>query len=232
MTFNQLLEYCSGNVRTFGATRALQDVLYQTARKVIDVRVLRGMTAELSDVNRDLLSSGDFTARFLDPDTVGRAFAEPEWRHEYSPAWIEAALSKGDRCFGVFDGPVLASVGWYATTPTPVTDTLSLHFDPTWVYMHRGFTARAYRGRRLHGIGMSLALREVTARGAKGLISFVECNNLQSLQSVDRMGYRVFGSIWLAALSDRQWAWATPGCRAYRFRLASSPRCRASYAVT
>jgi len=219
MTLSQIARHISANVRTFGLHRSIQDAAYHATRKLIDVRVLKGMTVTLPDVNRSLLDSQGFTARFLSAADLSGALAEPEWRTSFSPAWINAVLSKGDECFGIFDGAVLASVGWYAATPTPVTDDLALHFDPAWVYMHRGYTARAYRGRRLHGVGMSLALREYATKGANGLISFVDLDNLRSLRSVERMGYRVFGSIWLTRANGRARCWSSPGCRRYQFRL-------------
>jgi hypothetical protein len=220
VTSNQLVRYVSANVRTFGIGRSVQDVVYHGIRKALDVRILKGMTAELPDVNPSLFSPGRFTARFATADDLDAAFAAPEWRNEFSAEWIAAVLAKGDECFAIFDGPVLASVGWYATSPTPVTRDLAMHFDPAWVYMHRGYTAEAYRGLRLHAIGMCLALREYVRRGACGLISFVELDNLRSLQSVERMGYRAFGSICVTTAGGKERAWASPGCRRFRFRLA------------
>ena len=31
---------------------------------------------------------------------------------------VSKVLAKGHVCFGIFDGPVLASVGWYSNVPT------------------------------------------------------------------------------------------------------------------
>lgn len=41
---------------------------------------------------------------------------------------------------------------------------------------------------RLHGVGMSMALRHYLARGFKGLVSYVESTNFASLKSCSRMG--------------------------------------------
>ena len=85
--------------------------------------------------------------------------------------------------------------------------------------MYKGYTIPAYRGKRLHGIGMSLALKSFSERGARGLISYVEFNNLQSLRSVERTGYRLFGDIYLARVGGNERSLSTPGCRRYGFHL-------------
>src|SRR5256885_4525514 len=63
--------------------------------------------------------------------------ALPIWAGEMSRAFVDQALAKGDECVGIFDGDMLTSIGWYARTPTPVTDSLSLRFDPSWTYIDR-----------------------------------------------------------------------------------------------
>jgi hypothetical protein len=125
------------------------------------------------------------------------------------------------RTFGV--GSALGDIAHRdARTPTSISDTMRLHFDPTWVYMHRGYPLPAYRGRRLHAVAMSWALRRYTSRGARGLISYVDFNSFPSLRSVERLGYRIFGEVVVFALGGREFAVSTPGCRPYGFRVLPS----------
>jgi hypothetical protein len=133
--------------------------------------------------------------------------------------FIDRALGRGDECFGIFDGQQLVSFGWYSNQPTQISDTLTLCFDRAWMYMYKGYTLRSHRGRRLHGIGMSLALHAYTQRGARGLISYVRSTNFQSLRSTERMGYEIFGEIYIAEPIGRALIWATPGCADYDFRV-------------
>jgi hypothetical protein len=206
----------------------LSDAGYLTARRFMNVRVLLGMTAVLAAVDEGLLHAAPLDARFATRAELLKAAERPEWREQLTPKSIALALARGEECFALFDGDLLASLGWYARVPTPIDDEMLLHFDPAWVYMHRGYTIPAYRGRRLHGMGMSLALRHYTREGANGLVSFVEFNNLQSLKSVSRMGYRIFGSIYLATVGGRPRSWSSPGCREYQFYLLPARRSAAS----
>jgi hypothetical protein len=83
--------------------------------------------------------------------------------------------------------------------------------------MYKGYTVPAYRGLRLHAVGMCRALREFTAEGKAGLISYVQSNNFASLRSVGRMGYRIFGTVFLVRVGGRFFAYSTSGCRDYDF---------------
>jgi hypothetical protein len=215
MNLQRTLKDMLHNARTFGPAPALADLEYRALKKFFSVRIWKGMTALLEEVDQGLLDNGGFDVRHATPDELRSA--GPEWTCEMPPAFLDSALSQGHECVGCFDGKKLASIGWYSRTPTPASDSLLLEFDPAWAYMYKGFTLDAYRGKRLHGIGMSYALRHYTERGARGLISFVEFNNLKSLRSVEKMGYRVFGSIYVARVRGRDLTWSSPGCRPYRF---------------
>ena len=138
------------------------------------------------------------------------------------PGFAREALDHGDECFGVLDGGVLASYGWYSNRPSHITELsedLLLHFDPGYLYMYKGYTLPSHRGERLHGLGMALALREALRRGCRGLVSTIEANNFSSLRSSYRMGYRRFGRVYAGRPFGKFRARATAGCRAYGFRV-------------
>jgi hypothetical protein len=216
------------NAKSFGTYAAIHDLQQRAVNRVVPFQILKGMTAVLPDINPGLFETGGFVARFA---TKGELLDKATPEYEMTREMIEAALHKGDQCFAIFDGDRLASFGWYSNQPTNISEELVLHFDPAWVYMYKGFTHPDYRGKRLHGIGMSLALRSYTDGGSRGLISYVNSNNFQSLRSIERMGYRIFGDIYLARLLGRPVTWATPGCKPYGFRL-ESVAARASVAAT
>lgn len=224
MDAKRIAREAAQNVRTFGVGPALRDIAYRTTKKIVPVSIMKGMTAVVADVSPAFFDPGPLAPRFATPDELHRAAALPEWQEGMARGLVNTALAKGDECVGCFDGDRLVSVGWYARTPTTISDTMTLHFDPSWVYMHRGYTLPAYRGRRLHAIAMTWALGTYTRRGARGLISYVDFNNLASLRSVERMGYRIFGDVILFALGPREVAVSTPGCRPYGFRVRPS-RC-------
>jgi Tfp pilus assembly protein FimT len=85
--------------------------------------------------------------------------------------------------------------------------------------MFKGYTLPAYRGQRLHAIGMCQALRAFTVEGKKGLVSYVASNNFSSLRSVARMGYQTFGNLYLARGGNHALAFASGGCLPYGVRV-------------
>ena len=65
---------------------------------------------------------------------------------------------------------------------------------------------------------MTLALNYLD-RGYKGLVSYVESNNFDSLKSVSRMGYEKFGSIYLMRAFGRYLIHVSPGCERFGFAI-------------
>ncbi len=135
-----------------------------------------------------------YEAGFLDTEAVWRYASDPA--NDLDEESVARAVAAKDECFAIRDGETLAAYGWYSRSGRfHISDSLQLHFDPAWAYMYRGFTNPAYRGQRLHAIGMTMALAAYRARGCKGFVSVVESWNDASLKSCYRMGYRDFGTI-------------------------------------
>jgi hypothetical protein len=205
--------------KSFGRRAALHDLEQRIVNKLLPFQVLKGMIATADGIDRTLLDAGALEARFCTPDELRAAIAVPEIAEEMSGEFVERALAGGDECFGIFDGRDLVSFGWYSNQPTRISDTLTLFFDRAWMYMYKGYTMHSHRGKRLHGIGMSKALDAYTQRGSLGLISYVRSTNFQSLRSTERMGYQIFGEVYIAQPIGRPLIWATPGCAEYDFRV-------------
>lgn len=191
--------------------------------------ILKCLYAEVVD-KAFLRLDPPYEAVFLDASDLRRYAARPEY--DLPETFVRRALAARDECLAIRAGDELAAYGWYSTRANHFSDDLTLHFDPRWVYMYRGFTNPAHRGRRLHAIGMTMALAEYQRRQFRGLVSCVETRNTASLRSVYRMGYRVFGTIYAIRPGhllrstgtgyhtlDAPIAWCTPGCRRFGFRL-------------
>jgi len=204
-------------VHTHGVYAAVHDLVYRAARRLTDLRILEGMRLTLGTVDRSFLDADASGWGFLDRETLLACVGARAL--DMNEAFVEQATGRGDRCYGVMIGDELASYGWYSTRPTPVTDDLILHFDPSYAYMYKGYTRSEHRGKRLHGIGMARALAALTAEGRKGLVSFVESNNFASLRSCHRLGYQEFGRLFATRAQGRYRTYATPGCEIYDFRV-------------
>ena len=150
------------------------------------------------------------------------------------PQFVQYALAKRDKCFGFQHDGSLAGYGWYATTPTRVSPELKIDFARGYVYMYRGFTRASHRGRRLFPTGMTRALRHFRSVGYNGMLLYVDATNLDSLKSCARMGWRVFGTVYVLKLFGRTRIYCSPGCSRYGFRLedASEPAPPAARAAT
>ena len=185
-------------------------------------RELHGMTVTTDTVNGSSATvDDDYTCRFMAADEL-RQIADDEV-YLMSSEFIEDALARGDRCYGIFDGDKLASYGWYTSTgPNQFNEELEIVFDPGWVYMYRGYTLPEYRGQKLHAAGMSRALAAVTAEGQEGLISCVDGLNGPSLRSCARMGYRIFGSVKVCRWFAAEWVRLGP---LSRYRVQASGDC-------
>jgi len=214
--------------RALGAFRrdGMRRTLYRTALKALNtvatVKILRGVWVETPDA-AFLKYPDRFTAGFLPESAIRRFAADPE--NGMSRDFVDEAVSNGDACYGIMDGPILASYGWYSTQPTRIDlPDLFIDFDKQYVYMYKGYTHPDYRGQRLHAIGMTLALREYRWKEFKGIVSYVESDNFVSLKSSFRMGYIPFGSIYLVHFFDHTFSYSTPGCKRFGFRTVRQPK--------
>ncbi|HMH17908.1 MAG TPA: hypothetical protein VK572_07135 [Burkholderiales bacterium] len=183
-------------------------------------QILKGMTVRIQDVkDPSLFDAQGFEARFVGEDELAK-FAR-DGNHDFSIEFLREARARGDRCYALFDREVLASYSWYSSLPTPIDGHFVLHFDRSYAHMYKDYTLPAYRGKRLHAVGMCRALRAFTAEGKKGLISYVFSNKLASLRSVVHLGYRIFGEVYVLRAGSLSLTYATTRCRDYGFWVES-----------
>ena len=142
--------------------------------------------------------------------------------YDLDPCVVDEALARGDRCYGLFDdGDQLASYGWYSSRPTNVDEHFYVRFDPRFVYMYKGYTLPAYRGRHLYEVGIRQALESLSAEGRQGLVSCVMSNNFAALKATERLGYHIFGRVILVRAGELAAAIASDSCQAFGFDVQS-----------
>ncbi|MFO1095844.1 MAG: GNAT family N-acetyltransferase [Planctomycetaceae bacterium] len=146
-----------------------------------------------------------YTFRFLTPEEVFQFAADPA--HDLDGTMAQRAADGRNSCFAALDGDRLAAYGWYARhwIEPEHCDGFGLKMPPSVAYMYKGFTHPDYRGQRLHGAVMGLALRAFEAEGVRALISTVEWTNDASMKSCARLGYRRIGV--LARAKVLGWPW-------------------------
>jgi len=217
------------HLRRHGPAHTLHQVLLATVNSLVGFKILRAVGVARVDPEF-LKNSGRYPHRFLSEGALRELAGDPEIG--LSKNFVEEALSKGDECYGIFDGATLVSYGWYSVKPTRIDPPeLVLDFSKEYVYMYKGFTHPLYRGQRLHALGMTLALRHYLSRGYKGLVSYVESNNFDSLKSTLRMGYAGFGSVYLLKIFGRYFTHGSRGCKRFDFRVDNVPPRRTFHSV-
>jgi hypothetical protein len=180
------------------------------------LKVLRAFHVE--EVNPAFLElPGRYAGGFVTPRALGEFCRDPDIR--MSEEAVRHALRKGDKCYGFTQDGSLRAYGWYATTPTRVSRDLRLHFRRDYIYMYRGFTHESHRGMRLFPSGMTRALKHYRAAGYKGMLLYVDADNLDSLKSCARAGLRVFGSVYVVRILGRCYVYSSPGCARFGLRI-------------
>ena len=190
-----LLSFAKGVRERHGARAAAVSVIDELGRRAIGLTVTEVVTLEMADVNVARPAPAGFEFRFLDADEVARFEADPSNELE---GMAERARAGHDLCFAALDGTRLAAYGWYALgcVEGEHCDGVALSYPPSLVYMYKGFTHPDYRGKRLHGYVMGLALEDLhRERGVERLISTISWGNHASLKSSYRLGYSTQGRL-------------------------------------
>ena len=221
ITEHPIVQKALGKAQRFGTGAAVHLAWMKLVNRFVTFKILRGMHARRPDTTFFRVPAG-YSAGFKNAAELARWHDDPAC--ELSAQFARDAFGAGDQCYAIWTGSSLAAYSWYSTRPTPaISPDLLLHFAAGYVYMYKGFTTPGHRGKRLHAIGKTHALRHYIAKGYRGLISYVESTNLESLKSNARMGYEIFGSIYVIKIFGRYFAVSTPGCWRYDFRLERKP---------
>jgi hypothetical protein len=212
MKLDNLRERLSKRANTYPVSATAYDLVYKSVNRLTLLMVMKCLT--IDTVDRGFLQQDEkYTCKFLDAEQLRTLQKSGEY--EMKKDFLEDAIGKGDECLAILDGDRLASYGWYSTKPTKVNQDLEIDFDERYVYMYKGFTHPSYRGERLHATGMTIALSHYLGQGYRGIVSWVEANNVRSLRSCYRMGYRDFGEIYIAKFFRKHFIRCSEGCREY-----------------
>jgi GNAT superfamily N-acetyltransferase len=163
-------------------------------------------------------SPSDLEVGFVGPDVLRRAASDRA--AGLDPAEVDAALERGEECFGAWSSGVLVSHAWFAPGWTHLRSGVFVRFDAPYAYCRWAFTRPEHRGRCLHGAIKRRALDAFARRGIRGVLSFVDVVNFESLNSAARVGCRRVGLLLTYVLAGRRAVWASPGCMALELRIA------------
>jgi hypothetical protein len=179
----------------FGASAAIYKFVDVVLHKVFHTYVHTVVWLELKAVETMACSDPQFTFRYLTADEIEK-FAENS-SYYIDPSLAEGVRSGNEVVFAALAGDRLAAFGCYTIGYVPPEQCAgaALSFPTDVAYMSYGFTHPDFRGARLHGLIMGLALQELAKRGITKLVSIVAWTNWASLKSCWRLGYINLGNM-------------------------------------
>lgn len=179
----------------FGTKSTVRLAVSRIGARFCGLQVTQVVWLDVGEVVVAAAAMPAFTFRTITAAEVAEYARDPE--NDLEPEIVARAADTRNTCFAALDGDRLAAYGWYARDWIEPEHCygFGLRMPPHVAYMYKGFTHPDYRGLRLHGIAMGLALRELSTQGVTALISTVEWTNEASLRSCDRLGYRRLGAV-------------------------------------
>jgi ribosomal protein S18 acetylase RimI-like enzyme len=181
---------------TYGTIAALQYVVDFVGHKLVGLTVVRLVWLDVARLAPQDPVTG-FDCRFLDPEEIRSFSSDPT--NDLSGEMADRAAGLRDLCFASVskENGRLAAYGWYALECIEPEHNVgvAMSYPSDVAHMYKGFTHPNFRGKRLHGVLMAMALRELGSRGVTKLVSVVSWTNWPSLRSCDRLGYVVLGTI-------------------------------------
>lgn len=181
--------------RQFGISVVVRTIRDRIGQARAGRHVFEVLWLESSNVKMPLEHDPKFEFRFLDTHEVAEFAKDPS--NDLDAPMIDRAAGGVDLCFaGLCEGR-LATYGWYALDAIEGEHNFGvpMSYPSTVAYMYKGFTHPDFRGARLNGTGMGLALKNLKQFGVTALIASVAWTNEASLRSCDRLGYKRLGRI-------------------------------------
>lgn len=214
------LDIIKKNIQHHGINNVLYQYSLKLINKVMFVNILTCMTISKTN-HASLIVDSKYDHGFLDANKL-IDFAKDQ-DHDLPISFLEHALNKGDKCYAVTEEGQLASYGWYSNKDTLTNiHQLKFCFDSNYIYMYKGLTKKDYRGQKLHAVGMSWALNRYKEEGFRGLVSYVDSTNFDSLKSCWRMGYEKVGVIYIFKIFGKVFHYPSRSCKKFNIRLQSA----------
>jgi hypothetical protein len=208
-----VLERLRNYATRHGLASTLFHLAYRLTNSAIMLMVFRVVVLAKGDPEWALVAGAGDQWGFLSQDDL-RRFSERDPSLDLDGDFLTEAFARGDRCFAFVQDGILGAYAWYANGPTPIQDSLAAVFGPGYIYMYKAFTAPAFRGRRLYGIGVVKAMQAFRQqRSFKGLVSCVQSHNRASQKGLQHIGFETVGRVVVFGCKRPCLSYASRGCR-------------------
>jgi len=112
---------------------------------------------------------------------------------ELDAAFARAALERGDRVFGAFDGSLLVAYVWRSVVAAPHTDDLWVRVERPYCYAYKSYTRPAFRGNHVAPALILFSDQEMLKLGYTYRAAYVALANFPSLKLVGHLSSQHIG---------------------------------------
>ena len=132
--------------------------------------------------------------------------------------FVDAAVARGDVCFGAFHGSKMIAYTWASFAVAPHGDGLWVTVATTYEYAYKSFTHPDFRGRGIIGQVSRLRDNHSVEQGCRWTVGFVETHNYGSYRANRRLGSRTVGYAGYLKVLGHAFPFRTPGAVRHGFR--------------
>jgi hypothetical protein len=157
---------------------------------------------QLEDITVRLLSEADLLEGAKDDDM------------ELEPAFIRAALARGDLSWGAFEGDKLVGYTWRSPATAPFRGELWIRIGYPLHYVYKSYTRTTHRGKGIHIAITRVADQHMLEMGRPAEVGFIDIANIQSLRAARSLGRRKVGWAGYMKIFGRCFTFRTPGVAA------------------
>ena len=157
--------------------------------------------------------------RRVQPDELQEATTDPELG--ISPAFLEGATRRGDRCYAAFDNGQIVSYVWRSTDVARHETDVGVSVAPPYVYGYKGLTRPTHRGLGLNVALVAFAGLDYLRAGYTHLAAFVALYNMASLANSEENGFSHIGYAGYAKWFGRIFPFRTARPRRIGFRFVA-----------
>jgi|GEM_PF-2653547 len=201
---------------SFGAVAVLHVIACRVVEKLARGEIYRLFTLEYADIPEKLkgLPSGFTLTKMSGAEAIAASTPALRFADVHDPTYDPGPdLDPGTRCYGLLEGDLLVCRGWYRSASVLLDPSVSISFDPGWMYSYRSFTVPTHRRRGLAAQLEAQASLDFKSQGCQGILGIIYLDNFPSIQSGYKVGYRAVGTLVVLRIFGATRVFTTPGCR-------------------
>ena len=199
--------------RQFGTPAMIRWVADRVAKRLIYFQVDNLVCFDVDRLPEPPLIEPGLAFRFLTPAELQACSADPA--NDIDPWLVERAAAGQELCFAVFVHERLAGYGWctFGSIDPRHCEGVTMSCPSHVAYTYKGFTHPEFRGKRLNGLRVLLAAKQLAERGTKKIVALVDWTNGHSMRSCLDTGGTVLGRLMTIGIGRYRWTFPPKAAR-------------------